>query len=95
MPLYEFVNDELGVKLDIPFPVDLRPDQIVLKRKSVPSRITVGVGAKPLTTGEKVLTGFRKMEANGKLPDRPGYLSATQIKKAWAVPDAPEPVPAK
>lgn len=100
MPIYEFENVEAGVKTLMRFPVEERPDQvvqdgIVLKRVRIPSGLTVGVGAREMTTGEKVLTGFRKLEANGKLRDHPNYLSAETIKKAWEVPDPPEPVPAQ
>lgn len=87
MPMYEFVNEDLGVKLDVQFPVDARPDEIVLQRKRVPSRVTVGVGALPPTEGKKLLDGYKQLEERGQFEDRPGYYTAKQIKAASALPD--------
>lgn len=92
MPLYEFKNEEHGVAVQILFAVADRPGEIILKRASVPSRITVGTGARPDTHSSRVLKGYRKLEsAAGGLSAAPGksYLNANQIKAACALPDAP------
>ena len=87
MPMYEFVNERLGVKLDVQFPVDERPDEIVLQRKRVPSRVTVGTGAQPQTGGQELLQEYKRLEEQGQFVERPGYYSAKQIKAAAQLPD--------
>lgn len=94
MPLYEFINKEHGVRVDVIYPVNERPasivrDGIVLTRATVPSRITVGVGAKPPTFTDKLRKGYKEREEAGDFRGKrkPGYLSDAQIKKALAMPD--------
>lgn len=87
MPLYEFVNEHHGLKVDLVFPVDDRPDEIVLRRNRVPSRVTVGVGAKPTTTGQELLNDYKKLEERGNLDQRPGRFTAEQVKEAALLPD--------
>ncbi len=87
MPVYEFENLEHGIKIDLPLPVEGRPDQIVLTRRTIPSRITVGSGTKAPTQGENLLKSYKALEDQGKLHDNPNYLSAAQIKRAAEMPD--------
>ena len=89
MPAYEFENRRHGVHVTLVFPVDKRPSKIVLKRRSVPSQITVGVGAKPETLGSKLQRGYRDLEEKGTFrgKPKPGQMSVAQIQKAIAMPD--------
>jgi hypothetical protein len=87
MPLYEFENTEHGIRIDLPLPVDARPDTIVLVRRTVPSRVTVGVGARPATQGEALLQSYKAMESQGKLTQSSNYLSVAEVKRAASMPD--------
>jgi hypothetical protein len=88
MPLYEFENEEHGIRVTLPLPVKGRPDAIVLKRRTVPSRVTVGVGAKPPTHSDKLREGYKKLEEAGGLQERGGnYLPVSTIKRALETPD--------
>jgi hypothetical protein len=89
MPLYEFTNEELGLTALVPFSIAERPDEIVLKRAAIPSRISVGVGARPPTQGEKLAQGYKKLEDMGGLMKTAGkdYLPISAIKEAIATPD--------
>lgn len=84
MPLYEFTNDEHGIAVDLPFPVEGRPDEIVLKRRTVPSRVSVKAFASAPTDNpaDRVLSGYKALEDSGRL----GFSEFTpdQIKRAWA-----------
>lgn len=89
MPLYEYENREHGITHTVACPLAQRPEQIVLTRRTVPSRITVGVGARPPTMGDKLAQGYKALE-NSKtgLADRSGnYLPVKTIKEAIATPD--------
>lgn len=89
MPLYEFENKELGIRVDVPFPVNERPNTITLTRAAVPRRLSVGVGAKPETLSDKLRKGYKAREERGDFQGKraPGRLSAKQIEKALAMPD--------
>jgi hypothetical protein len=97
MPLYEYVSPE-GSTVLLPRPVDLRdaPVQIAgvsFRRRTVPSRITVGSGARPPTMGAKLAEGYKRLEQAGQYSDKnPNYLSEAEIKRAMTLPDVPEPV---
>ena len=88
MPLYEYTNEQHGLKHAIQFPVNGRPDEIVLRRCTVPSRITIGTGAKPPTMSDKLAQGYKDLESRGQLKQGPATLSTQQIKQAIAMPDA-------
>jgi len=88
MPAYEFENEEHGLTQTLHFPVNTRPDEIVLRRRTVPSRITIGTGAKPLTMGDKLAQGYKDLESRGQLKDGPASPTTKQIKQAIAMPDA-------
>lgn len=86
MPLYEFTNDEHGIAVDVPFAVADRPDEIVLRRRTVPSRVSVrGItGAPTPDAADQVLNGYKALESAGKLGR--GEFSADTIKRVWAQP---------
>lgn len=86
MPTYEYANEELGIEVTVRMPVDARPDQIVLRRRSVPSRVTVGTGARPPSIGDKLAAGYKALENAGQLRDSPNYLPTHAIKRAIAEP---------
>lgn len=88
MPLYEFENEALGIRVDVAMPVDERVNEIVLTRRQVPRCVSVCTGAQPPTQGERLLKGYKDLEERGQFRDKqPGYLTAAQIKKAAALPD--------
>lgn len=88
MPAYEYENEEHGLRVVVAFPVAARPDVITLKRRTVPTRVFVGVGALPPTTGDKLQQGYKDLEEKGQLRDRGGnYLDVKTIKKAIAMPE--------
>ena len=87
MPLYEFINEEHGIRVTVPFPVNDRPNAITLTRAAVPSSITVGVGARPPTEGEKIAQAYKKVEQAGGLRSGGNYLSTAAVKRAIAMPD--------
>ncbi|WP_404422910.1 hypothetical protein [Nibricoccus sp. IMCC34717] len=87
MPLYQFISEAHGVELDLQFPVDARPDEIVLRRRTVPARVGTITGARPPSMGESLAQGYRKLEEQGKLKDAPGYLPIAKVKAALAQPD--------
>lgn len=91
MPLYEY-QSPAGLSVLEHRPVDRRDDPLVLEgvtftRRTVPSRLTIGVGARPETTSEKTWKGYRHLELAGKLDDRPGYLPASKVKAALLEPE--------
>lgn len=87
MPSYEYATDDGEVSVILHRPVEERDAPVVLKRRTVPSRLTVGTGAKPETMGSKLRKGYYKLEERGQLKDRPNYLPAKTIKKALHIPD--------
>lgn len=87
MPLYEYENAEHAVVLLAQFPVNARPDEIVLKRRTVPSRVTVCTGAKAPTMSDKLAQGYKELESRGQLKAGPKTLSTRAIKQAIAMPD--------
>ena len=91
MPIYEYKADDGSVEL-IRRPVDLRDAPVLLdgkryRRCTVPSRLTVGVGTRPPTMGDRLAKGYKKLEEQGGLRDNPNYLPAKTIKAAFEVPD--------
>jgi hypothetical protein len=89
MPAYEFENEEHAVVLVAQFPVNARPDEIVLRRRTVPSRVTIGTGAKPPTMSDKLARGYKDLESRGQLVAKGTHAMTTaQIKRAIAMPDA-------
>lgn len=88
MPLYEFINEEHGLTQTLQFPVGSRPDEIVLRRRTVPSRVTIGTGAKAPTMSDKLAQGYKDLESRGQLKAGPNTPTTQQIKQAIAMPDA-------
>ena len=87
MPLYEFTNEQHGLSVTVPFPVSDRPNSITLPRAAVPSSITVGVGARPPTEGDKIAQAYKHVEQAGGLARGGNYLSTAAVKRAIAMPD--------
>lgn len=92
MPLYEYTTEDGKTSVLVPRPVDLRDAPCIingvrLRRRTVPSRITIGSGARPETMGDRLTKGYRHLETTGQLADRPGYLPAKTIRQAIATPD--------
>ena len=88
MPLYEFENAEHSVTLLAQFPAHARPDTITLTRRTVPSRVSICVGAQPPTMSDKLAAGYKHLEDTGKLAARgSAALSTATIKRAIAMPE--------
>lgn len=87
MPLYEYENADHAVVLLAQFPVADRPDEIVLRRRTVPSRVTICTGAQAPTMSDKLAQGYKDLEARGQLKAGPKTLSTAAIKRAIAMPD--------
>jgi hypothetical protein len=91
MPVYEYATAEGHTTLlrrsveerDAPVAIDGRP----ARRVAIPSRLMIGTGAKPETMSDKTWKGYRKLELDGKLQDRPGYLPAATVKAALSAPE--------
>ncbi len=82
MPVYEYESAEHDIHVELRFPAGEKPDEIVLRRRTVPSHVTVGVGAKPPTMGQKIGAGLKKLEADGQLKIRPGDPSVAELRAA-------------
>lgn len=93
MPVYEYISDAGQIQL-LRRPVDQRDAPVLMRgvryrRRTVPTSLMVGTGAKPPTMGERLTKGYRKLESDGKLTDQnPNYLPVKKIKEALALPDA-------
>jgi hypothetical protein len=90
MPIYEYEGDGRSILLRRPVAGRNRP--VVINgqrwvRRTVPTRINVGTGAKPETQSQRTWRGYRDLEMAGKLDDRPGYLPAATIKRALLEPE--------
>lgn len=91
MPLYRFIS-AAGHAIDEHFPVDKRPDtiernKVVYRRRTVPERVGTITGVQAPTMGQKLHDGYKKLEEQGKLQERPGYLPLKKVKEALAMPD--------
>jgi hypothetical protein len=90
MPIYEYEGEGRRILLRRPVAQRNRPVRLhgcTWKRVQLPSRITVGTGASPETMSQKSWKGYRKLELDGKLTDRPGYLPAKKVKEALLAPE--------
>ena len=88
MPLYEFEDDQgLGVRVNLIRPIkDMdRPLTLTLKRRKVPSRISVVGGAQPATQASEVMAGYYKQEQKNGARFRSRFTKE-QIKNAWSTP---------
>ena len=90
MPIYEFQCGERtllrhrpGHERDLPVEINGQSYQ----RRTIPTRLSVGVGARAETMSQKTWKGYRDLEMKGQLQDRPGYLPAAQVKAALAMPE--------
>lgn len=87
MPIYEYENQEHAVVLLAQFPISARPDEIVLRRRTVPSRVTICTGARAPTMSDKLAQGYKDLESRGQLKPGPKTMSTQAIKRAIAMPD--------
>lgn len=91
MPIYEYESPSGSTVLerrpvaerDAPLIVDGVPH----RRRTLPSRLTVGTGAAPETMSAKTWKGYRDLELKGQLQDRPGYMPVAEVKKVLAAPE--------
>ncbi|PAW75171.1 MAG: hypothetical protein B9S38_02475 [Verrucomicrobiia bacterium Tous-C4TDCM] len=91
MPVYEYQTPE-GQSVLLHRPVEDRDlpaihEGQVLRRKQVPTCISVGVGAKPETMSQKTWKGYRDMELRGGLRHHGNYLPPETVKKALLAPE--------
>lgn len=85
-PGVEFYSAEHDVTVRLQPSRARTPRKLVLRRRQVPSRIMVGVGARPPTVSDKMRVGYKKLEEKGQLKDHPNYLPVSAIKKALEMP---------
>lgn len=89
MPLYVFENQQHGLRAEIPFSVDERPDTIVLVRKTVPDSVAIaGSATSTFDRLKDPLHGYKRLEERGQLDTRSRgqLLSDNQRKAAAAMP---------
>lgn len=91
MPLYEYISPGGHTALEHR-PVDDRDKPLVIEgvrfsRVRVPKSVTTCCGAQPETMSQKAFKGYAKLEGEGKLKDRPGYLPAATVKRALLAPE--------
>lgn len=88
MPIYEYANEALGVEVQLRQAVDERRDSIVLTRRQIPSRVTVGVGVAAPTINDRLAAGYKQLESSGQMNGATGkdYLPTSEIKRAMAEP---------
>lgn len=91
MPAYEYFNAKHGVHVTIVSSVADRPARVILRRREIPSRVSICTGAKEPTHSDQLAAGYKKLEELGQLrkTNRPGQLTNKQIKNALAAPEAP------
>ena len=90
MPVYEY--EVGGSTVLLHRPVERRDDPVMIgdqlaTRRTIPSRLTVGVGARQPTMSDKTWKGYRDLELAGKLNDHPGYMPAAKVKEALLAPE--------
>lgn len=86
MPLYVFENPELGARLELPFAVADRPDEIVLKRKTVPDRIAVaGSATSEYAQRSDLGHAYQRLEERGLLDPRQRGQGATTAERRAAL----------
>lgn len=89
MPLYVFENPELGARVEVPFAIADRPDEIVLKRKTVPDRIAVaGSSQHPVEQASDLQACYKRLEERGQLDPRTRGqgMTTAERKAALALP---------
>jgi hypothetical protein len=98
MPVYEYTNADGTQTVLLRRPVDQRDAPVLhagvrLRRRAIPTRLTVGTGAKPESMGSRLARGYKALEAQGGFDDRhPNYLPEKTIKRVLAEPDPAEPI---
>ena len=86
MPVYVFENSELGARLELPFAVAERPDEIVFKRKTVPDRIAVaGSAASEYEQRSDLGHAYKRLEERGMLDPRTRGQGATTAERKAAL----------
>ncbi len=86
MPLYVFENPELGARIELPFAVAERPDEIVLKRKTVPDRIAVsGSATSEYAQHSDLGNAYKRLEERGLLDPRHRAQGATTAERRAAL----------
>ena len=90
MPVYVFENPELGARLELPFAVAERPDEIVLKRKTVPDRVAVaGSATSEFAQRSDLANAYKRLEERGMLDPRKRGQGATTAERRAAI-DQPD-----
>lgn len=92
MPTYVYENAEHGFVAELICPVGERPDEIVLKRRTVPDRVAI-VGSAKSEVLERLSPehGYKRLEERGQLDrrfngNRKGLLTLAQRKAALSMP---------
>lgn len=86
MPLYVFENPAHGLRVELPFAIAERPDEIVLRRKTVPDRIAVaGSAASDYAQRSDLGHAYRRLEERGLLDPRTRGQGATTAARRAAL----------
>jgi hypothetical protein len=88
MPLYEFYNEETGMRLLVPRKVEERNRPLEFARVTVPSTISIH-GFEPSEAeafDENILRQFHRKEEKEGSRFACGEFTKTQIKEAWTNP---------
>lgn len=84
MPVYVYENHEHGLRAELPFAIADRPDEIVLKRKTVPDTVAIAGSATSLFAQHSDLgNAYKRLEERGMLdPRKRGQGATTAERKA-------------
>lgn len=86
MPLYVFENPALGARIELPFAIADRPDEIVLKRKTVPDRIAVaGHAVDEYAAASDLAACYKRAEERGLLDPRTRGQGMTDAERKHAL----------
>lgn len=86
MPLYVFENPAYGLRAEVLFAIAERPDEIVLKRKTVPDRIAVaGSAASDYAQRSDLGYAYKRLEERGLLDPRTRGQGATTAARRAAI----------
>ncbi len=86
MPLYEFIDPETGVTAEVVRSVEDRDKPLILRRRSVPSRIGVVAGGIPVESfNDTIRKAYYEVEQEKGSRTRFGH-SANTIKSSLELP---------
>ena len=83
MPVYVFENKEHGLRAEVTFAIDERPERIVLERKTCPDTVAIaGSSTSTFAAMADPRTAYQRLEARGDLDPRRRGQSFTDAQRA-------------